>query len=117
MSIALPGVHQEHCCASHGCKYGEDDCPVYTGELRQSYPCEQCDEELIDKFFEREFPSALFRVRVKDGCPCLFTEPCQKGCTCVQPFSSSGCRRCCKYGSEEQRRAKAEQLAKMIDNE
>ena len=31
-------VHTEHCCAEHGCKYGEEDfCPVWLGYKRQSY--------------------------------------------------------------------------------
>ena len=24
-------VHTEHCCAKHGCKYMDDDCPVADG--------------------------------------------------------------------------------------
>lgn len=35
-------VHTEHCCLEHGCKYGEDDCPVAAGRKVQSYPCESC---------------------------------------------------------------------------
>lgn len=30
-------VHTEHCCAEEGCKYGEDDCPVWLGYKKQSY--------------------------------------------------------------------------------
>lgn len=51
----------------------------------------------------------------RGACPCLFTTPCD-GCTCVQPFSSSGCRRCCSYGSLEQRQSMAEYLAHAIDS-
>lgn len=36
------GVHRTHCCKSHGCKYGEEDCPVATGLIKQDYPCENC---------------------------------------------------------------------------
>jgi cell fate (sporulation/competence/biofilm development) regulator YmcA (YheA/YmcA/DUF963 family) len=33
-------VHTEHCCAEHkACKYGDKDCPVATGHLPTSYPC------------------------------------------------------------------------------
>jgi hypothetical protein len=49
------------------------------------------------------------------ACPCRSTTPCVPGCTCVEPYSSRGCRRCASYGSAEQRRAKAEWLAKAID--
>ena len=28
------GIHEEHCCILHGCKYGDDDCPVVSGETQ-----------------------------------------------------------------------------------
>lgn len=37
-------VHTEHCCVFHGCKYGDDDCTVFTRAKRQSYPCERCGD-------------------------------------------------------------------------
>jgi hypothetical protein len=37
--------HPSHCCAKHGCKYGDPDCPVESGEQKQDHPCEQCGEE------------------------------------------------------------------------
>lgn len=49
------------------------------------------------------------------ACPCLHTTPCHPGCTCVKPFMSRGCRRCCSYGSPEQQRKHAEWLAAVID--
>jgi hypothetical protein len=45
------------------------------------------------------------------ACPCLHIEPCDPHCTCVNPYSSRGCTRCCSYGSKEQQRAAAEHLA------
>lgn len=36
------GVHQTHCCARHGCVYGEPDCPVYMSRIKQDFPCEDC---------------------------------------------------------------------------
>lgn len=36
------GVHRTHCCKKHGCKYGDEDCPVVTGKIKQDYPCEDC---------------------------------------------------------------------------
>lgn len=39
------GVHERHCCALHGCKYGDDDCPVENGLTKQEYTCEYCNEE------------------------------------------------------------------------
>jgi O-acetyl-ADP-ribose deacetylase (regulator of RNase III) len=36
-------VHTEHCCLTHGCKYGEgEQCPVENGTKKQSSPCEVC---------------------------------------------------------------------------
>ena len=49
------------------------------------------------------------------GCPCLLTTPCHERCTCVTPLSSSGCSRCCSYGSVQQREERAGRLAKIID--
>lgn len=38
------GVHESHCCSTHGCKYGDDDCPVMSGVVTQLYECEICSE-------------------------------------------------------------------------
>jgi DNA repair ATPase RecN len=38
-------VHTEHCCQTHGCKYGDPKCPVSTGVKKQSFACEDCVEE------------------------------------------------------------------------
>lgn len=51
----------------------------------------------------------------RQSCPCLHTTPCHEDCTCIKPFMSRGCRRCCSYGSEEQQQKKAERLAHAID--
>ncbi|PGK51898.1 hypothetical protein CN918_29340 [Priestia megaterium] len=37
------GTHQTHCCAIHGCKYGDKDCPVKLRQIAQDYTCESCD--------------------------------------------------------------------------
>ena len=45
------------------------------------------------------------------SCPCLYLkQPCHDRCACVNEFSSSGCRNCCRYGSLEQRTKMAEVL-------
>jgi hypothetical protein len=36
------GVHRTHCCIVHGCKYGDEDCPVVNREIKQDYICESC---------------------------------------------------------------------------
>ena len=41
------GVHKSHCCILHGCKYGDCNCPVVKGDIRQDYICENCDMEGI----------------------------------------------------------------------
>lgn len=48
MSEYEKDVHTEHCCIHHGCKYGDEDCPVTNGVKPQSYPCEYCDEAAIE---------------------------------------------------------------------
>lgn len=49
------------------------------------------------------------------GCPCLYTVPCSKHCTCIEPISSFGCKRCATYGNLEQKKEMAEHLAIAID--
>lgn len=66
------GVHEHHCCEQHGCKYGNDDCPVYRGNLKQKYLCEFCDDPNIivnKKYFKQlqqdaEFLGCLLDVGV-----------------------------------------------------
>lgn len=44
-------VHSRHCCIEHGCKYGEEDCPVWLGYEKQDHHCEicmWCTEELYN---------------------------------------------------------------------
>lgn len=43
------GTHISHCCKWHGCKFGESDCPVATGKIRQGYLCEYCYNDLEDE--------------------------------------------------------------------
>jgi hypothetical protein len=48
------GVHAAHCCKWHGCKYGDKDCPVVSGEVEQLYPCMFCDDLLErEGYFKR----------------------------------------------------------------
>lgn len=47
---------------------------------------------------------------ISEACPCLHIEPCSPNCTCVEPYSSHGCARCCSYGSKEQQIAAAKYL-------
>ena len=45
------GVHRTHCCVIHGCKYGDYECPVSNGTIKQDYPCEDCSAGDKDKLF------------------------------------------------------------------
>ena len=45
MSKENYAVHIAHCCYIHGCKYGDKNCPVVSGEVKQKYLCYDCDEE------------------------------------------------------------------------
>lgn len=46
------GTHQSHCCLKHGCKYGDEDCPVVFELIKQDYPCEFCGDEEIENSME-----------------------------------------------------------------
>ena len=48
------GVHISHCCKWHGCKYGDPDCPVSSGKVKQEYLCEYCYEELKDEEYYKQ---------------------------------------------------------------
>lgn len=43
------GSCPSHCCPTHGCKYGDDCCPVETGriapEYRSNNGCEECEDD------------------------------------------------------------------------
>lgn len=56
-----------------------------------------------------------FDIRRNDSCPCKHTTPCDPRCTCVLSISSSGCLRCCAYGTPEQQQAAAQHLAAVGD--
>jgi hypothetical protein len=36
----------------HGCKYGDEDCPVLTGAVLQEFLCESCDNDNFFNFDE-----------------------------------------------------------------
>lgn len=46
-AIQRVGVHETHCCPFHGCKYGDEDCPVESGKASPRYSmnngCEVCE--------------------------------------------------------------------------
>lgn len=39
------GVHVNHCCKKHGCKYGYEKCPVVIGLVEQKTACIDCEEQ------------------------------------------------------------------------
>jgi len=45
MVVDKLGVHRTHCCILHGCKYGDENCPVILGNVEQGYLCEECDAD------------------------------------------------------------------------
>lgn len=73
------GVHVCHCCNRHGCKYGDEDCPVALGKLAQDYPCEFCyvdeaeDEarEINALFSARDAELASLRLRYREAVKAL----------------------------------------------
>lgn len=55
------GVHIGHCCKKHGCKYGNTDCPVNLGIVKQQYPCE------YDEFGDNCFKPKFSDLEIKSG--------------------------------------------------
>lgn len=41
-------MHTSHCCAKHGCKYGDAGCPVEKGGHAQENLCERCEDDVIE---------------------------------------------------------------------
>ena len=54
------GTHASHCCKQHGCKYGDENCPVEHGVVEQQYPCESCDYE--EKYRNEALDAAWDRI-------------------------------------------------------
>lgn len=67
LDLTENAVHAGHCCARHGCKYGEDDCPVVLNRVEQKYPCESClpveelEDQLIRLLVELEWSKRMER--------------------------------------------------------
>ena len=57
------GVHAAHCCKWHGCKYGDEDCPVVLGQVEQLYTCEYCDVLLEDEEWHRSAVQQLDEIK------------------------------------------------------
>jgi hypothetical protein len=38
-------AHDTHCCIEHGCKYGDEDCPIENAVRKQQCFCESCGLE------------------------------------------------------------------------
>ena len=61
------GVHRTHCCKIHGCKYGDDDCPVVLGIVKQDHPCEECGIEKLYTLADLEKAREDTRVKCKEA--------------------------------------------------
>lgn len=55
-------------------------------------------------------PPATPERQERKACPCHHVTPCSQECTCVKPWSSRGCERCCSYGNPEQQKVRAVHL-------
>lgn len=59
-------------------------------------------------YLRRRLADAHARAEAAErGCPCQLATPCLPTCTCAHPLLSGGCRRCARYGSDQQRVAHA----------
>ncbi len=53
----MSSVHSTHCCTIHGCKYGDDDCPVVVLQTEaQEHPCQDCHWQSEQGFLEGDEP-------------------------------------------------------------
>lgn len=77
-------------------------------QYNQNYKIMMHDQEFIHTL---EVKITAAEADRREACPCLHTTPCHPDCTCVKPFMSRGCTRCCSYGSKDQQRRMAEYLA------
>ncbi len=59
------GVHRTHCCIRHGCKYGDENCPVVNKKIKQEYLCEECGDEGI-KTIDELFESKKLKYKIYD---------------------------------------------------
>ena len=69
------GVHASHCCEEHGCKYGNPDCPVTNGKVKQEYKCESCyteeeeirsmDDKSLQRFYRQICAENSRRLQIK----------------------------------------------------
>ena len=57
------GVHAAHCCKWHGCKYGDEDCPVVLGQVEQLYTCDFCDDLLEDEEWHRSAVKQIDEIK------------------------------------------------------
>lgn len=60
-------VHEIHCCMKHGCKYGDEDCPVANKEL-PGVKCDVCSEDEIIEEATKEYEATVDRpIQSKEG--------------------------------------------------
>ena len=52
-------THVGHCCLIHGCKYGDDDCPVANKKILQEYLCEECFDDSDDSTMWKKIRKAF----------------------------------------------------------
>lgn len=72
MKVDKIGVHRTHCCKIHGCKYGDPECPVENGAIKQEYLCEDCseiDEILLKSIKEQVLYLCKFIVHSESRMP------------------------------------------------
>lgn len=103
------GEHNTVVCEDTGRMARNGECPLHHG-----------DACLYDVSAMREAvnQNTSLRVQLREalkqesrGCPCTLTKPCMDVCSCANMVHSGGCLRCCRYGSEGQRKERAEIIA------
>ena len=49
-------VHITHCCVLHGCKFGDEDCPVVLRKVKQEFLCENCEDDYLSEIPNPDHP-------------------------------------------------------------
>lgn len=62
------GVHAAHCCPVHGCKYGDEYCPVVLRLIKPLSICEDCESDYISLVnMLKDMPKDIVNKAIKES--------------------------------------------------
>lgn len=83
-------------------------------EYESSPEYDEGDQSKLEENIAECVETAFKKHPDQRACPCLYGDPCNDACTCVNITSSRGCDYCCTYGSVMQRKNKAIRLKALL---